>query len=96
MDSALFAALAWYLLAVTGISFILMGFDKLTSEHDYTRIPEMWFVICVLLGGFVGVVLGMKVFNHKTRKTSFQEKIAVATACFLIMVLILTRLLNLS
>jgi uncharacterized membrane protein YsdA (DUF1294 family) len=42
------------------------------------RVPEMWFFLISLAGGFVGVIFGMFAFRHKTRKASFQVKIAAA------------------
>jgi uncharacterized membrane protein YsdA (DUF1294 family) len=72
--------LIWaYLLLINAVSFLLMGFDKLSAKVDYERVPEMWFFLISLAGGFAGVVLGMLVFHHKTSKTSFQLKITAAT-----------------
>jgi len=68
----------YYLLLVNGAAFLLMGFDKMTAKLGSSRIPEAWFFILSLAGGFLGVVGGMYVFHHKTDKTSFQIKIAVA------------------
>ena len=55
-----------------------MGFDKLSAKAGSERVPEMWFLLISLAGGFVGVVLGMFAFHHKTSKTGFQIKIAAA------------------
>ena len=59
-------------------SLVMMGFDKLSAKAGSERVPEMWFFLISLAGGFVGVVVGMLAFRHKTRKTSFQIKIATA------------------
>lgn len=67
-----------YFLFINAVSFFLMGLDKLTAKLDSSRIPEMWFFIISLAGGVLGVVMGMFAFHHKTSKTSFQIKIAVA------------------
>ena len=40
-------------------------------------------------GGVVGVVLGMFAFHHKTSKTSFQVKIALAALLSVVMLLVL-------
>jgi len=56
----------------------MMGFDKLSAKAGSERVPEMWFLLISLAGGFVGTVLGMFAFHHKTSKTSFQIKIAAA------------------
>jgi len=55
-----------------------MGFDKLSAKVNSERVPEIWFFLISLAGGFVGVVLGMLAFHHKTSKRSFQIKIAAA------------------
>jgi uncharacterized membrane protein YsdA (DUF1294 family) len=71
--------LVWtYLVLVNAGSLVLMGFDKMSASVNSERIPEMWFFLISLAGGFVGVILGMFAFRHKTRKVSFQVKIAAA------------------
>jgi uncharacterized membrane protein YsdA (DUF1294 family) len=67
-----------YLIALNAGGLILMGFDKLGAKARSERVPEMWFFLISLAGGFIGVVLGMLVFHHKTSKRSFQLKIGVA------------------
>ena len=67
-----------YLVIINVGSLALMGFDKLSAKAGSERVPEMWFFLISLAGGFVGVVAGMLAFRHKTRKTSFQIKIATA------------------
>ena len=72
--------LIWsYLFLINTGSFLLMGFDKLSAKLESDRIPEIWFFLLSLAAGVIGVVLGMLAFHHKTSKTSFQVKIAVAT-----------------
>ena len=56
----------------------MMGFDKLSAKAGSERVPEMWFLLISLAGGFVGIVLGMFAFHHKTSKTGFQIRIAAA------------------
>jgi uncharacterized membrane protein YsdA (DUF1294 family) len=67
-----------YLFLINVGSLALMGFDKLSAKAGSERVPEMWFLLISLAGGFVGAVLGMFAFYHKTSKTSFQIKIAAA------------------
>jgi len=67
-----------YLLAVNVASSLMMGYDKMMAKLGSSRIPEMWFFLISLAGGVFGVVAGMFAFQHKTSKTSFQIKIAVA------------------
>ena len=67
-----------YLLVINAAGFLLMGFDKLSAKIDSGRIPEMWFFLISLAGAFLGIILGMFAFHHKTRKTSFQIKVVIA------------------
>jgi len=86
----LIADLVWnYLLLINVGSLVLMGLDKLSAKAGSERVPEMWFLLISLAGGFVGVVLGMFAFRHKTRKTSFQLKIAAAAVFATVMILYL-------
>ncbi len=49
--------LIWiYLLIVNVGSLLLMGFDKFSAKMDSERVPEMWFFLISLAGGFGGVV----------------------------------------
>jgi uncharacterized membrane protein YsdA (DUF1294 family) len=81
--------LVWsYLVLINAGSLVLMGFDKMSARVNSERVPEMWFFLISLAGGFVGVVLGMFAFRHRTRKASFQLKI-VAAAIFGTLVLFL-------
>jgi uncharacterized membrane protein YsdA (DUF1294 family) len=67
-----------YLVVMNVGSLALMGFDKLSAKAGSERVPEVWFFLISLVGGFVGVVVGMLAFRHKTRKATFQIKIATA------------------
>ena len=68
----------------------MMGFDKLSAKMNSERIPETWFLLVSLAGGFGGVVLGMLVFRHKTSKPSFQlKKLAAAVLGILIVVFLI-------
>jgi uncharacterized membrane protein YsdA (DUF1294 family) len=68
-----------------------MGFDKLSAKVDSERVPELWFFLISLAGGFTGVVLGILVFHHKISKRSFQFKIGGGAATSIVILLILLR-----
>jgi len=71
--------LVWtYLFVISVGGFLLMGFDKLSAKANSERVPEVWFFLFSLAGGFLGIVLGMLAFHHKNSKRSFQIKIAAA------------------
>ena len=64
-----------YYILINLASFSLMYIDKRKSKKRKTRISEKNLLIPGLIGGVIGIILGMKIFHHKTRKLSF--KIAV-------------------
>ena len=79
-----------YLLVINAAGFLLMGFDKLSAKIDSGRIPEMWFLLISLAGAFLGIILGMFAFHHKTRKTSFQIKVGIAAGLGALVLALLT------
>jgi len=79
------------LLLVSAGGLVLMGFDKLSAKVESERVPELWFVLISLLGGFTGVLLGIFVFHHKISKRSFQLKICAAAVVSALILLILVR-----
>ncbi|QBG46558.1 DUF1294 domain-containing protein [Verrucomicrobia bacterium S94] len=64
------------------IALIQMAADKRKAEKQRRRIPEIQLIAPTLLGGFPGILLGMTLFRHKTRKRSFQLKLLLTLAAF--------------
>lgn len=60
-----------YLLAVNLVTFLVFGWDKLMAKLEKRRVPERTLFLLAGLGGSVGGWLGMQIFRHKTRHTSF-------------------------
>ncbi len=58
-------------------SFIYFGLDKRKAQKSRHRITETKLLIMTLIGGTIGSILGMLIFNHKTAKKSFILKILV-------------------
>lgn len=76
----LFLPWSWIWIFLMGwnvATFLLYGFDKWQAGGKRLRVPEMLFYTVMFLGGSVGTLLGMQVFHHKTRKTSFQLVVAL-------------------
>jgi len=69
--------LIWFLLINT-LAFIIYGVDKYCARKDRRRIPERNLLILAIMGGFIGGVIGMKVFRHKTGKPSFKTRFGLA------------------
>jgi uncharacterized membrane protein YsdA (DUF1294 family) len=68
-----------------------MGIDQRMASKHRRRISEAQLIAPTLLGGFLGVLLGMIVFRHKTRKKSFWLKllltlIAYSAAMYFLMI----------
>lgn len=76
-QAALPAAL--YAGAINVGSFTLFGYDKYQATHKGWRIPEKTLQLSALLGGWIGGMMAMKYFRHKTVKKSFQEPYMLAT-----------------
>ncbi|MDF7800283.1 DUF1294 domain-containing protein [Pontiellaceae bacterium B1224] len=64
------------------VAFVQMAIDKRLAVKQKSRISEAQLIAPTLFGGFPGVLLGMLVFRHKTKKTSFQLKLALALFLF--------------
>jgi len=76
-------ALDWmqsWLLAITGITFLAYGYDKLIAGTGATRVPEKALLTLAFTGGTVGAIAGMRLFHHKTSKKSFLERFWLAVA----------------
>ena len=54
------------------VTFILYGADKAKAMKGKWRIPEKTLLLFAACFGGLGAFLGMKVFRHKTKHTSFR------------------------
>ena len=61
-----------YLLLINAAAFAIMFADKQYAKKNRWRIPEATLLSAAALGGSFGVLLGMLLFRHKTRKLKFQ------------------------
>src|SRR5690606_8368608 len=60
-------------------AFSIFGWDKhRAGRPGRSRISEKHLLIISVLGGWLGSLAGMLYFRHKTAKTSFKLKFAVA------------------
>ncbi|QTD41458.1 DUF1294 domain-containing protein [Sporosarcina sp. Te-1] len=53
-------------------SVMLMGYDKRQAKRKKRRIPEKTLWLFAIVGGGIGSYIGMQMFRHKTRHTSFR------------------------
>ncbi len=59
------------------VTFILYGADKAKAKKGSWRIPEKTLLLFAACFGGLGAFLGMKVFRHKTKHTSFRILVPV-------------------
>lgn len=60
-----------YLITVNIYTFILTGVDKKRAIQGDFRVSEAKLLIPAFLFGSVGLLLGMSLFRHKTKKLKF-------------------------
>jgi len=53
------------------ISFLVMWIDKIRAINKRWRIKESNLFLLSIIGGSLGILLGMYVFNHKTKHNKF-------------------------
>ncbi len=66
-----------YLISINLFSFIVMAIDKIKAKHGWWRVPEKSLMILAVSGGSLGMLLGMYVIRHKTKKLKFSLGVPV-------------------
>jgi len=82
-------ALDWmqaWLLAITAVTLLTYGYDKMVAGSSATRVPERVLLTLALAGGTLGALLGMRLFHHKTSKESFLERFWLVVAVQIVVV----------
>lgn len=64
--------------ALTLVTLLAYGLDKLQAKRGARRVPERTLHALALLGGFAGAWLGMRLFRHKTQKPVFTLVVVAA------------------
>ena len=70
--STLHRYLAYYLLAINAVTFIVYGIDKYKAKKAKWRISEATLLLLAVLGGSIGAWMGMKIWHHKTMHKKFK------------------------
>ena len=68
----LHGCLAYYLLGINAVAFIMYGIDKYKAKKAKWRISEATLLLLAVLGGSIGAWMGMKVWHHKTMHKKFK------------------------
>lgn len=70
--------LAGWFATLTVVAFLAFGYDKWRARREGERVSEARLLWLSALGGWLGGLLGMMIFRHKTAKGSFKLKFAIA------------------
>ena len=70
--NTLYSYVAYYLLAINAVAFIVYGIDKYKAKKAKWRISEATLLLLAILGGSIGAWMGMKVWHHKTMHKKFK------------------------
>ena len=87
--NTLHSCLAYYLLGINAVTFIVYGIDKYKAKKAKWRISESTLLLLAVLGGSIGAWMGMKVWHHKTMHKKFKYGIP---AILLIQIALMTYL----
>lgn len=63
--------LVFWMVLVSGLSFVAFGADKSRAQQRKKRIPENVLHLLTLIGGVPGSYAGRRWFSHKTLKKPF-------------------------
>ena len=78
-----------YILLINVISFILSLTDKHRAINKKWRISENTLLFTAVIGGGVGLLLGLLLSNHKTRRKKFMIGIPIIIVLHLIIMSII-------
>ena len=70
--NTLHSCLAYYLLGINAVTFIVYGIDKYKAKKAKWRISEATLLLLAVLGGSIGAWIGMKVWHNKTMHKKFK------------------------
>ena len=80
-----------YLISINFIALILCYIDKLRARKGKYRISERSLILISLLLGCFGMIIGMNLFHHKTKKTKFKLIYLLSFLYFCVLLIVLTR-----
>lgn len=75
--NTLHSYLAYYLLAINAVAFIVYGIDKYKAKKGRWRISEATLLLMAVIGGSIGAWVGMRLWHHKTMHKKFKYGIPI-------------------
>lgn len=79
-------AAAVFILTASLVSFIMCGFDKFCAIHGKRRISEKALLLSAVFFGSAGLLAGMYIFRHKTKKLKFTISVPLLLAFQLLLI----------
>ncbi|MBR4262811.1 MAG: DUF1294 domain-containing protein [Bacilli bacterium] len=75
-----------YLVIINIFSFIMCILDKYYAINNKYRISEKLFLLISIIGGAFGLVFGMHLVRHKTKKNKFNIPIYIIFIIWILVV----------
>ena len=81
-----------YLFLINALGFCFMLADKIKARKNKWRIPEATLMTIAMIGGSLGVMMGMRLFRHKTLHPKFSVGVPLILAAQVILGIIILTL----
>ncbi len=81
-----------YLFLVNALGLIFMLSDKIKARKNKWRIPEATLMFFAVIGGSLGVMVGMRLFHHKTLHSKFSIGVPLILALQIIIGIVIATL----
>ena len=78
-----------YLILINAAAVLFMLADKLRAKKARWRIPEKTLFLIAAVGGSLGIIIGMRLFRHKTRQEQFTIGVPLVLAVQVVLAVIL-------
>ena len=77
------------------LTFTFFAIDKSNATRNKFRVPELTLIFLTSIGGWIGGILSMIIFHHKTRKAHFIITVFISALMWTAaLVFIILNLLN--
>ena len=81
-----------YLFLVNALGLVFMLSDKVKAKKNKWRIPEATLMGLAIVGGSLGVMIGMRLFRHKTLHAKFAIGVPVILTMQIILGIIIATI----
>lgn len=62
------------------VAMVVYGWDKLCAIRKWWRVPELTLLIIAAIGGSIGALIAMRLFQHKTLHLKFKYGVPLILA----------------